>query len=61
MAFAQRRKTLTNNLKSLTGDAASASGVLKAVGIDPQRRAEMLSISEFASISRYLAARNKMV
>jgi len=60
-AFAQRRKTLTNNLKSLIGDAAAATNVLNAVGIDPQRRAETLSIPEFASISCYLATHNKVV
>jgi 16S rRNA (adenine1518-N6/adenine1519-N6)-dimethyltransferase len=60
-AFAQRRKTLTNNLKSMIGDAASAANVLNTVGIDPQRRAETLSIPEFASISCYLATHNKVV
>ena len=58
MAFAQRRKTLTNNLKSLTGDAVSATQVLNEVGIAPQRRAETLSIPEFALIANYLATHN---
>jgi 16S rRNA (adenine1518-N6/adenine1519-N6)-dimethyltransferase len=45
-AFAQRRKTLRNNLKDwLSNDQ------WQAVGIDPQRRAETLSLEEFARLS----------
>ncbi|HSH30134.1 MAG TPA: 16S rRNA (adenine(1518)-N(6)/adenine(1519)-N(6))-dimethyltransferase RsmA [Thiohalobacter sp.] len=47
LAFAQRRKTLRNNLKGVI-DAAQ----LEAAGIDPGRRAETLTLEEFACLSR---------
>ncbi len=46
MAFASRRKTLRNNMKGLL----SAEQLL-ALGIDPIRRAETLSLTEFATLS----------
>jgi 16S rRNA (adenine1518-N6/adenine1519-N6)-dimethyltransferase len=46
-AFAHRRKTLRNNLKGLISGAA-----LQAAGVDPERRAETLSLQEFAALSR---------
>jgi 16S rRNA (adenine1518-N6/adenine1519-N6)-dimethyltransferase len=49
-AFAQRRKTLWNALKALDGGRAA----LTASGVDPQRRAETLSVEEFAAIERAL-------
>ena len=45
-AFAQRRKTLRNNLKGLLSAEA-----LEALGIDPGRRAETLSLDEFARLA----------
>ncbi|EAU42689.1 dimethyladenosine transferase (16S rRNA dimethylase) protein [Fulvimarina pelagi HTCC2506] len=45
-AFGQRRKMLRQSLKPLGGEA-----LLNAVGIDPQRRAETLSIEEFVAIA----------
>lgn len=45
-AFAQRRKTLRNNLKLLI-DAEQ----MQAAGIDPGRRAETLTLQEFATLS----------
>jgi 16S rRNA (adenine1518-N6/adenine1519-N6)-dimethyltransferase len=45
-AFAHRRKTLRNNLKGLVADETIA-----AAGIDPVRRAETLSLQDFAAIS----------
>jgi len=52
-AFAQRRKTLSNSLKSDPGlgDVAEA---LTAAGIDGSRRAETLSAEEFAALERAL-------
>jgi len=47
-AFSQRRKTLSNSLKSLGVDIKEA---LISSGIDPQRRPETLSIEEFARLS----------
>lgn len=44
--FGQRRKTLGNTLKPyLTGDG------IRALGIDPQRRAETLSVAEFVRLA----------
>lgn len=42
--FAQKRKTILNNLKNIFPDAA---GLLASAGIDPQRRAETLSLAEW--------------
>ena len=50
-AFAQRRKTLRNNLKDLVSDAQFTTA-----GIDPQRRAETLSLQEFAVLANTLYA-----
>jgi 16S rRNA (adenine1518-N6/adenine1519-N6)-dimethyltransferase len=48
-AFSQRRKTLRNTLKGLLDDSGFA-----AVGIDPQLRAENLSVEEFVAIANHL-------
>jgi 16S rRNA (adenine1518-N6/adenine1519-N6)-dimethyltransferase len=45
-AFAQRRKTLRNNLKGLIDSEA-----LEALGLDPGARAETLELSQFIAIS----------
>ena len=52
-AFGQRRKTLRNSLSAglLPLDAAAASAILEASGIDPRRRAETLSVDEFVTLS----------
>jgi 16S rRNA (adenine1518-N6/adenine1519-N6)-dimethyltransferase len=47
-AFSKRRKTLWNALKGMPG----AREALEKAGIDPQRRAETLTVEEFASIER---------
>jgi len=47
-AFGQRRKMLRQSLKGLPGAVAA----LEAVGIDPARRAETLSVEEFLSVAR---------
>jgi 16S rRNA (adenine1518-N6/adenine1519-N6)-dimethyltransferase len=49
-AFAQRRKTLRNTLKGLVTAAE-----LDALGIDPGRRAQELSVAEFARLAAALA------
>lgn len=49
-AFGQRRKMLRQSLKGLPG----ALDALEGLGIDPQRRAETLSVDEFVSIARVL-------
>lgn len=50
-AFAQRRKQLGNALSAISGDAHSA---LTAIGIDPKRRAETLSIEDFVALARVI-------
>ena len=50
-AFAQRRKTLRNTLKELLQPEA-----LQALGIDPTRRAETLTLAEFAALADAAAA-----
>jgi 16S rRNA (adenine1518-N6/adenine1519-N6)-dimethyltransferase len=46
-AFAHRRKTLRNNLKGLVSAEA-----FDTAGVDPNRRAETLSLQEFARLCR---------
>jgi 16S rRNA (adenine1518-N6/adenine1519-N6)-dimethyltransferase len=48
-AFGQRRKMLRQSLKSLVPESEA---LLKAAGVDPQARAEELSIMEFAALAR---------
>lgn len=56
-AFAQRRKTLGNAVKSgRIVDADVLARAFETTGIDPGRRAETLSVAEFASLSRTLAS-----
>src|SRR5690606_38928971 len=50
-AFGQRRKMLRQSLKGLSG----ALETVEKLGIDPQRRAETLSVEEFVSIARELS------
>ena len=49
-AFSQRRKTLWNALKQVPGGREA----LQKAGVDPQRRAETLTVEEFASVERAL-------
>ena len=51
-AFGQRRKMLRQSLKPVPG----ALDALDALGIDPTRRAETLSVMEFVEIARKLRA-----
>ncbi len=50
-AFGQRRKMLRQSLKGLP----KALDALETLGIDPQRRAETLSVAEFVAIARDLS------
>ncbi len=52
-AFAQRRKTLRNNLKEIID-----STQLEALGIDPGARAETLQLTQFIEITNALHAQN---
>lgn len=51
LAFGQRRKTLRNNLK---GRVSAAT--LEALGIDPARRPQTLSVAEYVAIANQVAA-----
>ncbi|HVF51832.1 MAG TPA: 16S rRNA (adenine(1518)-N(6)/adenine(1519)-N(6))-dimethyltransferase RsmA [Pyrinomonadaceae bacterium] len=57
--FSQRRKTILNNLRAAPADlrarleaAGGANNVLEAAQIEPQRRAETLTLEEWARLSR---------
>jgi 16S rRNA (adenine1518-N6/adenine1519-N6)-dimethyltransferase len=52
-AFGQRRKMLRSSLKSL---GVPSEALLEAASIDPTRRAETLSLEEFARVADALAA-----
>jgi 16S rRNA (adenine1518-N6/adenine1519-N6)-dimethyltransferase len=56
-AFAQRRKTIANNLSALSGKERKGelSALLETCGIKPERRAETLSLEEFARVDAALA------
>ncbi|HEX2764216.1 MAG TPA: 16S rRNA (adenine(1518)-N(6)/adenine(1519)-N(6))-dimethyltransferase RsmA [Allosphingosinicella sp.] len=49
-AFGQRRKMLRQSLRGLAGGAEA----MAACGIDPERRAETLSVAEFVALARAL-------
>jgi len=54
-AFSQRRKTLANSLAGgLKRERVAIEAALAEAGIEPIRRAETLSIAEFAAVSRAL-------
>ncbi|GLV28014.1 ribosomal RNA small subunit methyltransferase A [Sphingobium sp. TomTYG75] len=52
-AFGQRRKMLRQSLKGLPG----ALDALEQIGIDPQRRAETVSVEEFVEVARVMGSR----
>ncbi len=53
-AFAQRRKTLRNNIKSMLNDSA-----LEELGIDPGARSETLELSQFIAMANAVSAADK--
>jgi 16S rRNA (adenine1518-N6/adenine1519-N6)-dimethyltransferase len=53
-AFAQKRKTLANNLRAAKFDPAATQTALAAAGIPPQARAEELSIPSLAALHVHL-------
>ena len=59
ISFAQRRKTIYNNLKHLVGeglpDIDAVHQLLEKVDIKENKRAEQLSITDFIAISEYIA------
>ncbi|SES40685.1 16S rRNA (adenine(1518)-N(6)/adenine(1519)-N(6))-dimethyltransferase RsmA [Salipaludibacillus aurantiacus] len=59
-AFVQRRKTLLNNLSKFFKDELdkhTVQSALESLDIDPKRRAESLSIKEFASLANHFNER----
>jgi 16S rRNA (adenine1518-N6/adenine1519-N6)-dimethyltransferase len=50
-AFAQRRKTLRNNLKGIVDDA-----VLAELGIDPTARPENVSVADYVRLANKVGA-----
>ena len=54
-AFAQRRKTLRNNLKAIID-----STQLEALGIDPGARAETLQLTQFIEITNAIHVQNSV-
>jgi len=62
-SFAQKRKTIFNNLRSAPADlrslaeaAGGAASLLEAASIDPQRRAETLTLAEWIALTESLRA-----
>jgi 16S rRNA (adenine1518-N6/adenine1519-N6)-dimethyltransferase len=53
-AFSQRRKTIANSLKPLINSAS-----LNALQIDPQLRAENLTLFNYAQITNYISAQGE--
>ena len=54
IAFAQKRKTLANNLRNAGFAPETIAGALQQAGIPAQARAETLSINAFAALSKAL-------
>ena len=50
-AFGQRRKMLRSSLKAMPGGLEA----LETVGIDPERRAETISVDEYVALARLLS------
>jgi 16S rRNA (adenine1518-N6/adenine1519-N6)-dimethyltransferase len=53
-AFAQKRKTLANNLRAAGTSPASVAAALTASGVELMARAEQLSMEKLASLWRHL-------
>ncbi len=55
--FGQRRKTLLNSLTGVSGlNKEQIASLMESAGIDPIRRAETLSLEEFASLANKIAS-----
>jgi 16S rRNA (adenine1518-N6/adenine1519-N6)-dimethyltransferase len=55
-AFAQRRKTLRGALSGIAGSPSAAEAALRAAGVDPTARGEVLDVVAFARIAEAFAA-----
>lgn len=58
--FNRRRKTLLNALSVLEIDKTELKRILESVDVDPGRRAETLTIQEFANISNAIGRLRKL-
>jgi 16S rRNA (adenine1518-N6/adenine1519-N6)-dimethyltransferase len=63
VGFAQRRKTILNNLRSAPEDlrlrvesAGGAAAVLESANVEPRRRAETLTLEEWVGLARAIEA-----
>ncbi len=54
-AFAQKRKTLSNNLRAAGHTPESIQNAFAATAVDPQSRAEALSIEQLVALAKPLA------
>jgi 16S rRNA (adenine1518-N6/adenine1519-N6)-dimethyltransferase len=57
--LAHRRKKISNNLSRLSSPLLNAAAIgrgLEKMGVDPGRRAETLSVEEFATLSHFCAS-----
>ena len=60
LAFAQKRKTLANNLRAAGADSATITAALDRTGIPSQARSESLSIESLAALYHGLRASNAL-
>lgn len=58
MCFAQRRKTINNNLKTLIPDSQARERLLSAMKIDSKARPETLTISQYIKIAQAIPLKN---
>ena len=56
LAFAQKRKTLANNLRAAGFAPDDIAGALEQAGVPAKARAETLSIDSFAALSKILVS-----
>ena len=54
-AFGQRRKTLRGAHSRLAGSPAAAEDALRAAGVDPTARGEVLDVTAYARIAEALS------
>jgi len=60
-AFAQRRKVLRGALAGLAGSSAAAEAALRAAGVEPTARGEVLDVVDFARVAEALAGQAEQV
>ncbi|CCI86585.1 16S rRNA (adenine(1518)-N(6)/adenine(1519)-N(6))-dimethyltransferase RsmA [Lactobacillus gigeriorum] len=56
MCFAQRRKTLNNNLKNLISDSDRRAKIIAELGLKPQARPENVTIEQFVELAKLITA-----